>query len=444
VVMYEVDYWVNSVLNGTGSSAPDAPTFVDPSDGQTKSFVVQNHSWSGTFGSDNTNLAYLRKADYLVDEYDLTMVVGVSINGTAGTPHPTLYPMLGQSYNALAVGRSDGLHSTSTTSLPNYGVGRRKPSLVAGGIGLNTVSATSAAVAGAAAMFHEVLAGTNGTRSETMRALLMAGATKTEFANYIDPATNQLDPWLRSPTQPLDNIFGAGELNVFNTYLMTLGGQFPGSTTATPTAVGSYGWDYQTVNSNNDRTYQFTVPAGSTATELSIMLAWNVDINPSFNGQTLANLDLTLKQGNTTIDQSTSTIENVEHIYIGPGQAVTALGPGTYTLEVDTNLSRDYGLAWRMTTAFDQPSADFNDDGVVDGLDFLAWQRNTGKLLGAAHADGDADGDQDVDATDLSIFESQYGLPAPPLASVHAVPEPGTVAITCVFGPICLLLLKRK
>ena len=40
---------------------------------------------------------------------------------------------------------------------------------------------------------------------------------------------------------------------------------------------------------------------------------------------------------------STSTLDNVEHIYH------TTLGPGTYTIAVsNADSSEDYGLAWRM------------------------------------------------------------------------------------------------
>ncbi|MCC6491880.1 MAG: PEP-CTERM sorting domain-containing protein [Pirellulales bacterium] len=101
----------------------------------------------------------------------------------------------------------------------------------------------------------------------------------------------------------------------------------------------------------------------------------------------------------------------------------------------------DYGLAWRMSTLFDQPSADFDDDGTVSGSDFLAWQRNFGRLLGAAHADGDADGDGDVDSDDLAVYQQATVGGSAPLAGgppggtagvgalLGAVPEPTTFAL---------------
>jgi len=63
-------------------------------------------------------------------------------------------------------------------------------------------------------------------------------------------------------------------------------------------------------------------------------------------------------------------------------------------------------------------SADFDEDGDVDGADFLAWQRGFGtQTPNATPEDGDADNDQDVDADDLGIWENQFGQPATVIAS---------------------------
>ncbi|WP_148073081.1 choice-of-anchor Q domain-containing protein [Bythopirellula goksoeyrii] len=60
-------------------------------------------------------------------------------------------------------------------------------------------------------------------------------------------------------------------------------------------------------------------------------------------------------------------------------------------------------------------SADFDNDGDIDGFDFLTWQRGFG-TPSASSTDGDADNDGDVDAVDLGFWESQFGLPAPAVA----------------------------
>ncbi len=52
--------------------------------------------------------------------------------------------------------------------------------------------------------------------------------------------------------------------------------------------------------------------------------------------------------------------------------------------------------------------ADFNEDGTVDGDDFLLWQAGFGTSSGATHANGDADCDEDVDGNDFLIWQTQF------------------------------------
>lgn len=464
IVIYEANDYIKTFLNcggsGCGSTAPDEPKFTDPSDGLEKFYVVQNHSWVGTLDKDDPNndldLKVLRKIDFLVDQYELTTVVGLR-NGdtdpnTSTPPHPLLDNLLVHSYNAIVAGVSDGEHAIGPTTHSGYGTGRTRPTIV---VPLSNSSATTATVSGAATLLLEEVAGTEGAFSEPMRAFLLAGATKDEFTDFIDPGTGLLDPWDRTTSQPLDSILGAGELNVFNSYLITQGGQFDGSSSeSSPTPVESYGWDYGEegeVTSTTNRYYEIVIPEGSIALDFSVILTWNVDISPSFNSQTLADLSLTLTNvtdPNSPVveDQSDSAVDNIEHIYIGEGQAVEYLAPGSYTLEVSGDMTRDYGIAWRTSTLFGDdpnnltPSADFDEDGDVDGVDFLTWQRGLGTLLGASHGDGDADGDGDVDGNDLALFESQYGS-SPLVASVVGVPEPAAMALA--LAAVAMLMLPR-
>ena len=185
------------------------------------------------------------------------------------------------------------------------------------------------------------------------------------------------------------------------------------------------------------------------------MLNWNADIDDSnFLNHSLSNLNLTLSKSSDpnspVIDFSASAVDNLEHIYIGEGQTTTFLDPGTYLLQVegDPSITQDYGLAWRMTTAYGtdpnnlSPTADFDGSGTVDGVDFLAWQANVGTLFDATLADGDADGDGDVDQMDLSILESQYGNTSV-LPTIIGVPEPGTLMLTVLAAMGALLPGRR-
>lgn len=419
VTVYEASNYLENILR--------AP-YGTPSGSQ--NFRVQNFSWIGTFDATPHNpptdseiaqdVAALRRFDFVINRDNITAVVGIN-NNTEPLPH-----LLGQSYNSIAVGKTNGIHSSGLTTLANYGPGRSKPDLVAP---QGTASAATATVSSAATMLHGVVAGTDAAKSETMKAILMAGATKTEFSS-----------WSRTTTQPLDDTFGAGELNVFNSYLMTQGGRFAGSKTSA-TVVGTHGWDYQIASpgTSNSLKYKFQVPTGKTAPDLSILLTWNVDVPTGFSSHQLANFNMTLTNSlGQIVDQSLSTVDNVEHIYL------TNLNAGDYTLTITTDTNRDFGLAWRMSTLSNVFTADFDQDGRINGRDFLAWQRGYGTILNATLADGDADGDGDVDADDLAVYNAQFAprLNASSSALVAGIPEPGSIIL--LASSLLAFALKRR
>lgn len=87
--------------------------------------------------------------------------------------------------------------------------------------------------------------------------------------------------------------------------------------------------------------------------------------------------------------------------------------------------------------------ANFDNDGDVDGIDFLTWQKNFPTAFGATNATGDADGDFDVDAGDLGVWQAQYGVsPAPPIMA-SAVPEPGTVVLGLI-GMVAVPFVRKR
>lgn len=71
--------------------------------------------------------------------------------------------------------------------------------------------------------------------------------------------------------------------------------------------------------------------------------------------------------------------------------------------------------------------ADFDDDGDVDGDDFLTWQRGFG--IGASKAEGDANDDTMVNGADLAIWQTEYDAASAVAASAAAVPEPATCGL---------------
>ncbi|QDT73170.1 hypothetical protein [Lacipirellula limnantheis] len=83
-------------------------------------------------------------------------------------------------------------------------------------------------------------------------------------------------------------------------------------------------------------------------------------------------------------------------------------------------------------------NADFNGDNLVDGQDFLIWQKNFG--VGTSHEAGDADGNSLVNDADLTIWKTQFGG-AP--AAIASVPEPST-AILAACGLIAAMWASRR
>lgn len=65
--------------------------------------------------------------------------------------------------------------------------------------------------------------------------------------------------------------------------------------------------------------------------------------------------------------------------------------------------------------------ADFNFDGVVDGSDFLAWQRGFGAAPGSFPA-GDATEDGVVDGADLGVWQDRFGDDGTPSAVATTAP----------------------
>ena len=88
-------------------------------------------------------------------------------------------------------------------------------------------------------------------------------------------------------------------------------------------------------------------------------------------------------------------------------------------------------------------AGDYNDDGVVDGADFLAWQRQLGTSV-AAYSGADGNGDGVVDAADFVIWRERFGNSVPAAATASAaVPEPSSLALLCLTIAIALRQRRR-
>jgi subtilase family protein len=235
-------------------------------------------------------------------------------------------------YNGIGVGVYGAPSSFGPTD-----DGRSKPDLVAPG-GYTSFSAPY--VAGSAAILLQAAnrgdgTTTNSSNVRVLKALLLNGAVK--------PAD-----WTNGVTTPLDARYGAGIVNVFNSWQQMKGGQhsFIESTSnnggaAHPPGTNAnnepvlVGWDFNSItNTGASPNYQeqvnhyyFNLPAnGGNSFTWTTTLVWN-----RHYGRTNVN-DLNLflyNAGNSNlVTCSTSVVDNVQHIFL------PVLPPGRYDLQV--------------------------------------------------------------------------------------------------------------
>ena len=288
---------------------------------------VQNHSWAGRLKDAAEDLKAIRAFDFMLDRDQRIAVTGLSGGSLA--------PLLGSTYHAIAAGTGSGIHSQTGTTTD--GIGRMKPDLV---VDAQYTSYASAIVAGsAAALLQEAIASGNAAaeRPQVIKAVLIAAASK-----------QNLPQWQRdAAAEPYDDVFGAGELDLYHAWHLLKGGQQPHSTSVERSMQG---WDFATsTTGTNGHRYFFTVPEGNVAETFSAALVWHRDITNLlvFYSSSLPDLNLKLyaASGFTTgalISSSTSSVDNVEHLFL------RHLPAGQYCLEVtaDTD-AHDFALAWQ-------------------------------------------------------------------------------------------------
>jgi hypothetical protein len=310
---YEAEFFYTNIAAG-----PGAPFISDK-------IVNQSFVFSGLTTSEQSSV----EQDF--DDYAATR--GVLFVSGAGNGGAVLAPA--SSYNGIGVGVYDGGSSVGPTA-----DGRSKPDLTAPG-GLTSFSTPyvsgSAAVLLQAANRGDGGANTNSAHDiRTLKALLLNGAAK-------------LNGWTNGTTTPLDARYGAGIVNVFNSWKQLQGGQHPfiettanslgnphppgGNTNNEPALSG---WDFNaltnghtgmTYNTEQVNHYYFNLPGNINYT-LTTTLAW--DRHAGSNS--LNDLNLFLYNANSNLVVcSTSMVDNVEHLFL------KNLPPGRYDLQVQKN-----------------------------------------------------------------------------------------------------------
>ncbi|MFL2484004.1 MAG: hypothetical protein ACJ0KA_06665 [Verrucomicrobiales bacterium] len=314
----------------------------------TEESMIQNHSWI-TYGySENSSAAeidsivlahneIIRRFDYAINRDQFIACVGLNNGDSSKVPS-----ILASSYNAIVVGNTNGSHSRGGTpsvlgigsgTVNHDGAGRLKPDVVAND---NSTSSCTPQVSSAISLLYGIssnLGMPNACFPETMKAIIMAGAEK-----------DQLNDWTRSSTKPIDQVYGAGKINVNNSYkILTKGDQ------SSLEKFQYYGWDFKSLESDDEVFYDLVFDQD--ISEVIFSLNWNRSIisSPWINGSkynaSTANMSLSFcrDDGENLIlyDFSDSSIDNLEHLYL------RGIPKGRYQLKVATDISTEFGLAWR-------------------------------------------------------------------------------------------------
>ncbi len=393
---------------------------------------ITNHSWVGTASSFDTWV--LRRLDWLVETDEAIHVVAVD-NGDGITG--TNLGLLTSAYNAIAVGRSDGLQLLGSAGVDGtYIAGRARPDLVDPA---NSTLSTTPRVAAAAALLVETGHATaalssdpvsegvtnragvlvrNAERAEVIKATLMAGAdrvthnsTSADLMAYRGTPANQTD-------NGLDRRFGAGQLNIRNSYRIIAGGE-QGSTEDgnAATTVNARGFDYDPSfggQGGSNATATYPLPVQATPALLTATLAWNLDIagpaGNDFDGTaTLRDMNLELidlANGNIVVASSASALENSENLWlVVPANA-------QYALRVTRtgSFNWDYGLAWQLRT-------DTDADQAPDELDNCTLVSNASQCDSDGdgygnRCDGDLNNNGATNAQDAALFRAELGMPS--------------------------------
>jgi len=388
----------NTVANGyydinTGVATDVESVLVFEANTFLNSFLVNQINNELILGSDigvniiNQSFVFGEASDFLDQYYDFyaaqhsTLFVNGLNNGSS-----TAIPSPATSYNGISVGREDLNHSIGPTD------GRSKPDIIA--TGTATSFATPYVSGSAAALMEAANSSHGGIGSEdsasdirTIKALLLNGAVKDSS-------------WSHTDTRPLDSRRGAGLLNINDSHLQLEGGQHtatesssvtidinypPSGTLPTSNIASPIGWNFSTItnstqgpNQNTDRVdnYYFDIPTGTSPLyDVRATLVWLRQVNQS----KINNLDLILYDTATgsVVEQSISTVDNVEHIY------TTDLPAGRYLLQVikrttdRVSASEDYALAFNFSIPAPDAPTDLTAVVLENANVALSWNDNS-------------------------------------------------------------------
>jgi hypothetical protein len=296
--------------------------------------ACQVFNQSFEFGAHNArqNLEY----DNYIARYNTVVVSGVGDGGGIDSPSDC--------YNGIGVAAQGGSSSTGPTA-----DGRCKPDITAPA---SATSFSTPLVSAAAALLIQEggrlkVDATAAVDARSIKALLLNGAVKPSG-------------WTHTSTAPLDPGYGAGVLNVFNSYEEMVGGKFgpaPERLAASghaPLVSGTTinagrGWDLRGIANANGASgiSHYRVSTGSSGALIATVV-WD----RQYGEAAINNLFLYVyDSGGNLLGSSISTVDNVQQLYL------TGLAAGTYEIQVvkatgrpgivgDVTPSVSYAIAW--------------------------------------------------------------------------------------------------
>jgi autotransporter-associated beta strand protein len=198
--------------------------------------------------------------------------------------------------------------------------------------------------------------------SEVIKAALLAGASRMAFNSDGSAITNYRGEGAQQTGNGLDSRFGAGQVNVYNSYHIIAAGEQNSLEEGGPLSIGASGFDYDAsfgglTGSNDTANYEFT--AGWTGQTLTASLVWNARVNinqlkttankanaVSLNDLNLSLFDITDGGAGQLVMSSAGSTQNSENVW------TTLVGGRRYRMQVTAAgdpFNWDYGLAWTTT-----------------------------------------------------------------------------------------------
>lgn len=268
-----------------------------------------------------------------------------------------------------------------------------------------------------------------GTSSNGPTAASITGGSSNTIA-VIEAGPENAAPWTKPADVPFNTNNPYGSIGELGAYLRAA--FFDGSvrfqliSETTPaqlyayitptTATGASSPSGRTVFHTGRDTTMGEFGADSLYVVLNVKPTANVTVNVSSSNPTLATVSqsqLVFTPANWNKPQRIIVRAIDDHVF-NADRTVNILIGGT-----------PYAALIRSDDAAPPMAGDFDGNLVVDGADFLAWQRNFG-ATGAARAQGDADGDGVIGANDLLGWRQTFGVGGGLTALAVTIAEPMT------------------